>query len=186
MNAFPSLETPRLRLRRMQTSDIPSLLKYVNNIKITDQILNFPYPYLEEDAIFRMHIILQGFQKKQRFVFAITQKEEDELIGEIGLHLDKANNRAEMGYWLGEPFWNQGLMKEAIGPVLKFGFEEVKLHKIFATHFISNPASGKIMEQNGMIREAEMKDHYKKKGIYETVFQYRLTKEEFEAFVSSQ
>ncbi|MEL6134914.1 MAG: GNAT family protein [Bacteroidota bacterium] len=182
MERFPTLETMRLRLRRMETSDFPALLQHVNNPKITDQILNFPYPYLEEDAIFRMHIILQGFRERQRFVFAITQKGKDELIGEIGLHLDKTHNKAEMGYWLGEPFWNQGLMGEAIAPILRFGFEDVKLHKIFATHFISNPASGKIMEKNGMIKEAEMKDHYMKQGIYETVYQYRLTYEEFEAF----
>jgi ribosomal-protein-alanine N-acetyltransferase len=87
MESFPELNTSRLKLRKIQLGDITSLLKYCNNKKISDQILNIPYPYKEEDAIFRMNFVLQGFRKKERFVFAITLKDKEELIGEIGLHL---------------------------------------------------------------------------------------------------
>lgn len=181
MEEFPQLATGRLKLRRMQLSDLPSLLNYVNNPKISDQIFNIPYPYLEEDAVFRMNFVLQGFKNRERYVFAITRKDEDELIGEIGLHLDKSNNHAQFGYWLGEPFWGKGIVTEALQAILKFGFTQLGLHKIYATHYPDNPASGKVMIANGMIREAELKEHYLINGEYRSVVQYRLTRNEFEA-----
>ena len=101
------------------------------------------------------------------------------MIGQIGLHIDKENNKAEIGYWIAEPFWGKGLASEANNSILKFGFEELKINKIYATHFINNPASGKVLINSKMIKEAELKDHYKKGKEYQTVFQYRLTLKEY-------
>jgi len=176
----PKLITERLKLRQAHIGDIPSLVKYANNPKIADQIFNIPYPYLEEDAIFRLNFVLQGYKKKERYVFAITLKDNPELIGEIGLHLDRANNIAQFGYWLGEPFWGKGITTEATAAILKFGFEDLGLNKIYATHYPENPASGKVMINNNMIKEAELKEHYRIDNVYKTVIQYRLTKQEYE------
>jgi ribosomal-protein-alanine N-acetyltransferase len=180
MNDFPELTTAKLTLRKIKPEDLSSLLKHCNNEKISDQILNIPYPYKEEDAIFRMNFVLQGFKNKERYVFAITLKGNDELIGEIGLHLDKNNDSAQFGYWLGEPFWGKGIATEALGVILKFGFETLHLNKIYATHYPDNIASGKIMLNNKMIKEAELKEHYKVLSLYRDVIQYRLTKKEYE------
>ena len=68
----------------------------------------------------------------------------------------------------------------AAGALLAFGFEKLALNKIYATHLIENPASGQVMMKNGMIREGELKDHYKKDDAYRTVVQYRLTGNEFD------
>jgi ribosomal-protein-alanine N-acetyltransferase len=180
MDAFPELITNNLKLRKIRPSDISSLLKYCNNKNISDQIINIPYPYLEEDAIFRMNFILQGFKNKERYVFAISFKDSEELIGEIGLHLDKTNNSAQFGYWIAEPFWGKGIATEATTVILKFGFEQLSLNKIYATHYPDNLASGKVMQNNKMIKEAEMKEHYKINDTYKNVIQYRLTKKEYE------
>jgi len=61
MEAFPELITKRLRLRRIQLDDVPSLIRYADNKKISDQVLNIPFPYGEEDAIRRMNFIIDGF-----------------------------------------------------------------------------------------------------------------------------
>ncbi len=183
MNTFPTLSTNRLNLRLIQESDIPSLVKYCNNKKIGDQIINIPYPYTESDAIDRMNFIQEGFRNHERFVFAIALKDNDELIGEIGLHLDKTNNSAQFGYWIGEPFWNNGIATEATAAILKFGFESINLNKIYATHYPDNVASGKVMLKNKMIKEAEMKDHYKINDEYRSVIQYRLTHQEYQDLV---
>jgi ribosomal-protein-alanine N-acetyltransferase len=180
MDVFPELITSRLKLRKIRPSDIASLLKYCNNKNISDQIINIPYPYLEEDAIYRMNFILQGFKNKERYVFAINFKESDELIGEIGLHLDKTNNSAQFGYWIAEPFWGKGIATEATAGILKFGFEKLSLNKIYATHYPDNLASGKVMQNNKMIKEAELKEHYRINDTYKNVIQYRLTKKEYE------
>jgi ribosomal-protein-alanine N-acetyltransferase len=180
MDAFPELATNRLKLRKIRPADISSLLNYCNNKKISDQIINIPYPYLEDDAVFRMNFVLQGFKNKERYVFAISFKDSEQLIGEIGLHLDKSNNNAQFGYWIAEPFWGKGIATEALAAILKFGFETLHLNKIYATHYPENPSSGKIMLNNKMIKEAEMKEHYKINEAYKDVIQYRLTRKEYQ------
>jgi RimJ/RimL family protein N-acetyltransferase len=185
MQNFPKVHSSRLELRKVELSDIPSLIKYANNKKIADQIFNISYPYQEEDAVFRINFVWQGFKNKERYVFAITYKEQQELIGEIGLHLDKANDSAQFGYWIGEPFWGQRIATEATAVILKFGFEVLNLNKIYATHYPENPASGKVMQNNQMIKEAELKEQYKIEGVYRNVHQYRLTQKEYKALHSS-
>ncbi len=179
MKNFPELLTERLRLRRMQVGDIPSLIKYANNKKISDQIINIPFPYNEEDAIYRFNFILQGFKHDERFVFAITIKDENELIGEIGLHRDEGTNNAQFGYWIAEPFWGKGIATEATAALLKFGFEQLNLDKIYATHYTENTVSGRVMLKNRMIREDEINERYKSSCDDRNVLQYRLTRAEY-------
>lgn len=170
MDVFPELNTNRLKLRKMGIEDIPTLVKYANNKKIADNVLNIPYPYQEPDAVFRISYVVQGFKSKARYVFAIIFQESEELIGEIGLHLDNSRNIAQLGYWVGEPFWGKGIATEATGAVLKFGLEKLNLDMIFAECHVENKASEKVLLNNGM----------KKNGTGGSVTQYRLTKQEFE------
>ena len=151
MDIFPALHTPRLHLRRIEVEDIPALVRYANNRKISDYIINIPYPYGEPAAVLRISYVVQGFKNKTRYVFAIVLKERRELIGEISLHLEK-NATAQLGYWVGEPFWNQGIATEAIGAVLTFGFEKLGLDLVYATCHEENAASGKVLVKNGMVR----------------------------------
>lgn len=117
---------------------------------------------------------MQGFKNKARYVFGITLKESNEFIGEISLHLDNNNNLAQLGYWLGEPFWNKGIATEAAQAVLKFGFEKLNLNKIYATCHVENKASEKVLLNNGMI-----KNH-----TNGNVIQYELTIQEYEGIIN--
>jgi [ribosomal protein S5]-alanine N-acetyltransferase len=141
MLVFPLLHTKRLTLRKIAIDDIPALLKYGNNENISKYVLNIPFPYREPDAVFRISYVVRGFNEKSRFVFSIVLKETDELIGEISLHLHPDKNDSEMGYWLGEPLWNKGLMSEAIEAVVKFGFEKLDLELIYGECHAENIAS---------------------------------------------
>ena len=170
MLIFPILFTERLKLRKLEVDDFASLVKYANNKKISDRIINIPHPYREPVAAFRMSYVVQGFKNKSRFVFAITQKEEGELIGEISLHLNQASKTSELGYWLAEPYWGKGLITEAIEAVLNFGFERLELEKIFATCHVDNIASGKVLEKNGFLE----------KNVNGNVQLFELTKPEYE------
>lgn len=181
MNELTQRKTERLYLRRMLISDFPSLIKYINNPVIAENILNIPYPYSEEDAIARLNLILKGLKEESRYIFAIVWPRTNELIGEIGLHLDTQNNKAEMGYWVGGPFWGMGIATEAAKEILKFGFDNLRLNKIVATHFLDNPSSGRVLEKIGMVVEAELKDEYYHNETYHTVMRYRMTINEYEA-----
>lgn len=175
MEAFPELYSQRLRLRRIQSEDIPSLVKYANNRKISDQVINIPFPYQEMDAIMRLSYVVQGFKSKTRFVFVITLKERAELIGEISLHLENDKTISQLGYWVGEPFWNQGIGSEAVATIMKFGFEKLNLRLIYATCHAENTASEKVLLKNGMTEHS----------IQGNVIQYRLTREKFEKNLQS-
>lgn len=151
MNTFPELHTPRLLLRKIQVDDIPLLVKYGNNRKISDYVLNIPYPYTEPEAVFRISYVHQGFKNGARYVFAIINKENNEFIGEAGLHLDSRDKVAQLGYWIGEPFWNKGFATEAVRAVVALGFNKLELDTIFATCHADNIASQKVLTHNGML-----------------------------------
>lgn len=184
---FPILDSERLLLNQIQPSDLTNIVRYANNKNITDTTRTMPHPYYEEDAVSWMHTANEGFKAKDLYMFAIRTKSDDAFIGGIGLTLNLPNNRAELGYWLAEPFWSQGYTTEAVQMILKFGFEELHLNKIIAVYLDTNTASGKIMIKNGMIKEAEFKDHDVKKDhtvaddIYVSLIQYRLTQKEYKS-----
>jgi len=173
MLVFPELQTNRLQLRKIQIEDVPSLVKYANNKKISDHILNIPYPYQEPDAVFRIRYVVQGFKDKTRYVFAIILKERAELIGEISLHLNKDHKIAELGYWVAEPFWNQGVATEAAEAIIKFGFETLKLHTIYATSHKENKASEKVLLNNGMIQHS----------INGNIIEHKLTEQKYKEHI---
>lgn len=176
---FPELKSRRLRLGQLRAKDIPVIVNYANNENIARTTLNLPFPYQEKDAIFWINSAHEGFQNKWRYIFGIYLNETDEFVGGIGIHLQKKFNRAELGYWVAEPFWGKGICTEATGLIMEFGFNELQLNKIIATHMTHNPASGKVMIKNGMVKEAELIDHYKKGDTYLSVDQYRMLRKDF-------
>lgn len=180
MKKFPEIQTSRLILGKVSYHDIPKISEYAGNKKIAEMTLNIPHPYNENDAIFWINSINQGFDNQTQYSFGIRIKTSNEFIGGMGLKVNNRFNRAELGYWIAEPFWNKGYATEALKAILKFGFEVLHLNKIYATHLLENPASGKVMIKNGMIKEGELKDHVKKGDVYQSLIQYRLTKTEFE------
>lgn len=141
--------------------------------------LNMPYPYQKKDAISWINMANQGLEDENHFVFSICLLPDDEFIGGIGLRVNKRFNNAELGFWIAEPFWNKGIVTEASKEVLTFGFEEIGLQKIYATHLVENPASGKVMTKNKMIKEGELVDHIRKNDKYLTLIQYQLTRDEY-------
>ncbi|MEM6802504.1 MAG: GNAT family N-acetyltransferase [Bacteroidota bacterium] len=154
MDYFPSLYTPRLILRKLEVDDFPLLIKYANNKKIADRITNMQYPYEEPQAVFRMRYIVEGFKQKSRYVFAISLQNTEEFVGEISIHLWKAKEEAEIGYWLAEPFWGNGYATEAIGRMLRFAFEKLEIERLIATTDVDNIASAKALQKNGMKKES--------------------------------
>lgn len=180
MQTFPTLKTERLILNRPTESDLDDIVFYMNSTsQISENTLTIPFPYKEEDAKFWLKIIEEGFEKKDAFIFGIRKKENLKLIGGMGIHLDINNQKAEVGYWLGKDFWNNGYATEALKEVLKFGFEKLNLNKIYASHFPHNPASGKILEKCGMTKEAVLKQEVLKGEIFLDIVRYSCMKQDF-------
>ena len=181
MTKIPTLTTQRLSLGELFAADIPTIVQYAGNPNVAEHLLNLPHPYYEKDAIFWINMAQQGWADGTKCIFGIRQKDTKAFMGGVGLHIDARFNRAELGYWIAEPFWGKGYMSEAVGTVIQYGFEEVELNKIYAIHLLDNPASGKVMQKNGMVKEGEMKEHVKTRKGYQDIAQYGLTRGLYDA-----
>ena len=179
---FPVLTTERLILSRPVEGDMQHIIHYLDSDKVySENTANIPYPYKEADAEFLIHeVVDKGFENETDFVFAIRNKENGLIMGLIGIHhWDKANQKAEIGYWLGKEFWNKGYVTEAMAEVLAFGFKVLNLNKMFANFFPHNPASGRVMEKSGMKQEAVLRQEIYKNGKFLDFVRYSILKEDF-------
>jgi len=176
MKDFPQLETERLILNAIDPTDIPQIVDYLQDKVYSDFTSNIPYPYRKEDAEYWLKLAEEAFANRKGFTFAIRSKDK-KLIGAIGLH-DEGSDKAELGYWIGIPYWNKGYVTEAAKAIIDFGFKELNFNKIFATYFPHNPASGKVMEKIGMKKEALLKQHLKKDGRYYDIPLYAIFRTE--------
>lgn len=122
----------------------------------------------------------KGFENKNQYIFGIENKESGKFIGGIDLFIEQKFDRAEVGYWIGKQFWNNGYCSEALTAIINFGFEQLALNKIFGMHIFENPASGKVMEKCGMKKEGELIEHIKKGNKYFGYMQYGITRKLWE------
>ena len=156
--------TQTFEIREWQLSDIASLAENANNIEIFNNLRDaFPHPYSEKDG--KEFIEMAMSQPKPATFLAIAV--EGKAVGGIGivLHTDIERITAEMGYWLGENYWNKGIVTEAIKRMLDYAFTNFPhLRKIYATPFDFNIASQKVLEKAGFEREAILKQGAIKNG----------------------
>jgi len=158
MNLLPTLETARLRLRPYRETDIAELLPLIGTREVAATTLRIAHPYTEQNARDFLALISEA----HRLWLAITLRNDGRQIGGIGLTVDEQHKHAELGYWLGVEYWGKGYATEAAGEMLRYGFESLQLHRIFASHFKHNPASGKILKKLGMRYEGCQREHLRK------------------------
>ena len=149
-------------IRDWQMEDAPSIAKYANNRKIWMNLRDaLPHPYSLKDA---QSFISQVIISNPITVFAIAT--QSEAIGSIGLMLGKDVNRftAEIGYWLAEPFWGKGIMTQAVKSMTAYAIHDLRLHRIFAEPYSTNPASARVLEKAGFICEGILRSNAFKDG----------------------
>lgn len=157
----PSLETARLILRPFQYTDGADVERLAGDRAIADTTKHIPHPYPEGAAAVWIATHADLWAAGTGAPFAIVERATEALIGGIGLVIHNASRSAEMGYWIGVPYWNKGYASEAARALLAFGFG-LGLHRIHAHHLARNPASGRVMQKIGMtfegtLREASLK-----------------------------
>jgi ribosomal-protein-alanine N-acetyltransferase len=178
---MPSLETPRLLLRKVVMSDATDLYAYGRDPEVARHVLWEPYRS-ESDARVYVRFLHRQYRNDQPSSWGIVYKPENRMIGTIGfMWWNRDHNSAEVGYSLSRAFWNQGIMSEALRETLRFGFEVLGLHRIEAQHERDNPASGRVMEKVGMRREGTLFGRLYNKGRYVDVELYAILREQFRA-----
>lgn len=148
-------------LREWAQADAEAVCKYANNKLIADNLRNgFPHPYMLDDAKAFIKTMMESGEKDS-FCRAIDVG--GEAVGSIGLFVRDAAYRrcAEIGYWLGEPFWGNGIISAAIAQICDIGFSRYDIVRIYAEPYAYNMGSRRALEKNGFALEGILK-----KGVY--------------------
>jgi [ribosomal protein S5]-alanine N-acetyltransferase len=156
----PTLRTSRLLLRPYTNDDIPDLIPLIGAHEIAATTLRIPHPYTQADAEDQVRRSQEGDGVR----LGVWIEASSTFIGGVGLRLELDHHRAEIGYWIGVPYWGNGYATEAARALLKYGFEELKLHRIYATCFSFNPSSGNVLLKLGMKPEGCQREHILKWG----------------------
>lgn len=164
-------------IREWRAEDKAALAALLNNKKILDNLRDgLPYPYTEGDAA-EFISAMRAADKMKTFAFAIAAGEA--LVGSIGaFRCENIHARtAEMGYYIGEPYWGRGLATGAVRQVCKFIFEHTDIIRIFAEPFAYNTASCRVLEKAGFQLEGVLRGNAVKNGKILDMKLYALVKE---------
>lgn len=158
------MSSDQVILRSFNSSDIDALSELLNNKKIWDQLRDYlPHPYSKKDA---EQYINSKAGEKPILTFAIEAN--NKLVGNISLKPqdDIHRHSAELGYWIGEPYWGDGYATQAIQNIVTYGFQEMNLARIFANVMENNQGSMKALTKSGFQLEGISKKGFIKNDRY--------------------
>lgn len=171
------LKGKHFHLRKWTMEDVDSLVHHANNIRIAENLRDgFPHPYTPRDAEKWIQMVINN---SEDVIFAIDV--EGEACGGIGLHGGKDVYRfnAEIGYWLSQKHWGKGIMTEAVGLLVDYGFTHHKWIRIHAGVFHTNEASMKVLQKCGFKEEARFSRSVKKGDQFLDEHIYSILKDQW-------
>jgi ribosomal-protein-alanine N-acetyltransferase len=182
-NVDPSdikLETERLILRPLKNEDEETIYNYVKNYDIAKWTINIPHPYPREGAIEFIRQARALMEEGLCYELAILLKPDSEIVGVVSfVKVNKKHRNAELGYWVGKPHWNKGIATEAAKRILKFGFDELGLERVFSKCFFDNLPSRKVMEKLGMEYEGKFRHEVLKENNFIDMTYYSILIEDW-------
>jgi [ribosomal protein S5]-alanine N-acetyltransferase len=169
------LELSKCKLRPWHPSDVEALIRHANNRNIWRNVRDrFPNPYTREAAEDWIRFTTENPQEPN-----LAIEVAGEAVGGIGLILgqDIDYRSAEIGYWLSEQYWGQGIVTEAVGALTEHAFSAYDLCRIWASVFEWNPASMRVLEKAGFVREGILRKAATKDGQTIDVILYARVRE---------
>jgi RimJ/RimL family protein N-acetyltransferase len=142
----PNLATERLSLRRPNDRDVDAIVGVVGNWEVARRLARVPHPYGPADARFFLDHVAPA-----EWVWAVSLRGSEKLLGAIGLTPEEGADAAELGYWLSPAHWGSGITTEAARAVVAFGFERLGLPVITSGYFVDNPSSGRVLRKLGFV-----------------------------------
>ncbi|MBA4135974.1 MAG: GNAT family N-acetyltransferase [Opitutus sp.] len=176
---FPVIETPRLLLRGFDLTDAPFVQQLAGAREVANATALIPHPY--PDGAAEQWIATHGAEwaAHRILALAVTLKNQGALIGSMGLTIAEEHARAELGYWIGVPYWSHGFATEAAAAVTDFAFRVLELNRVQAHHYGTNPASGRVLLKIGMKREGTSPRMMWKNGRFEDVVFYGVLRRDW-------
>lgn len=173
------LTTDRLLLRPPSDADAPSIAQLAGDRRIAATTATIPHPYTLEHAERFLRLVRRQWESGAAAILATTVRGSGEFVGMTGLEFKADHDKAEIGFWVGVPYWNRGYCTEAGRAVLGYGFEERGLERIYAGHFAGNEASGRVQQKLGMTREGVLRHDIRRFGEYRDVVMYGILRDEW-------
>ena len=149
-------------VRDWRPSDRASLIRFANNRNVWRNLTHkFPHPYTELDADLWFSLLAKMSEPTHWAIEVDTAA-----VGGIGVVLGEGifSKSAELGYWLGEPYWGQGIMTAAVRVVSEHAMSRYGLHRLEAPVFEWNPVSMNVLEKSGFVREGVLRRRIYKDG----------------------
>ncbi|MDE7454039.1 MAG: GNAT family N-acetyltransferase [Clostridia bacterium] len=165
-------------LRQWRVEDAESLAELLNNKKILDNLRDgLPYPYKVSDALDYIKSMLEA---DKNFTFAFAVVVDGKVAGSIGIFRQSNihSKTAELGYYIGEPYWNKGIATAAVKQACDYVFKNTDIIRIFAEPFSRNVASCRVLEKAGLVYEGTLRANAVKNGIVEDMKIYAKIKAE--------
>lgn len=172
------IRTPSSILREWWLDDAESLLKHANNPRISATMREiFPFPYTAGDALRFLTMVTS-----QHGSLFLAIERDEEAVGGIGIHpLDDVRRQtAEIGYWVSESYWGRGIATDAVQGSIPVAFRECNLLRLQAGVYSNNPASMRILEKCGFLREAIHRQAILKRGVVLDEVVFALLREDLE------
>lgn len=174
---LPTLETERLRLRKLKIEDADAMYTYASNDDVTKYVLWDSHTSPEQTKQFLQFMIDK--YEQENYAWAVTLKDSDAFIGTIDyVMLDNNERIGEIGYALSHLYWGKGYMSEAAKAIIHFGFTELQLERIQARCFAENVGSERVMQKACMVYEGTMRKAKFSKGMYHDLKMYSIIREE--------
>ncbi|KAA5541325.1 GNAT family N-acetyltransferase [Roseiconus nitratireducens] len=153
-------------LSELEDTDKPSLVEYLNDTQLHENTLRIPFPYRSEDADAFVHGVQEVTRAYGRPLHFAIRDTSGRAIGGIGFDELSVGHCAEIGYWLGRPFWGQGIMSDAVKAACRYAIDQWQLVRISAHVFPKNPASARVLEKNDFHREGRLRRYRQKDGQF--------------------
>ena len=180
---FPVLETERLVLRAIHDDDLDALRDIFGDDDVAYYLADQDGAITDDaELLLIIHWANRIYANGSGIRWGICLKATSRLIGMCGFHLlDGRNQHAEVGYDLAKAYWRQGIMTEALRPVLRYGFETLKLHRLEANVTEGNIASAKTLLKLGFQQEGVWRERAFLRGQFYDLLQFGLLRAEFES-----
>ena len=176
--SMPTLETPRLTLRRMTMKDAKDVFEYSRDADVARHVLWSAQKDISEAKDYCRYMT-RRYRADEPSSWGIVDKKTGRLVGTIGyMNYDMDNASVEIGYSLAKWMWNGGYMTEALRRVIDYTFDAMDINRIEAQHELDNPASGRVMEKCGMRREGVLRQRLYNKGKFVDVALYAILKDD--------
>ncbi len=179
------LEAETIRMRPLESGDIPHILELASAAEIAENTF-VPHPYPPEAAAEFVHKARERWRYDEGFTFAIIDKDANQFVGAMGIHPKGKHHTAEVGYWIGRPFWGRGLATAALRLIIQFGFEQLGLNRIQAGHFRHNAASGRVMQKANMRYEGLQRQGMYHRDQYKDIVCYAILREDYAPLTTTQ